>query len=227
MKNHIRVLSVDDLPVIREGIVAVINGQPDMQVEAQASNGREAVECFVRHRPDITLKGLTVAELSASVVHQVNEPLTSMLANAQAAKRWLAAETPNLMEAIASIDRIARDAHAAGRTMGQIHALVKQASLDKREASIPDLISEAVRLVLEDPNMCEVTTQCHCDESLPGVCVAPLAIQEVFIRLISIAIEALENRSPPVVEVLRRLRTSQTASRSDFKCANYTNETEK
>jgi chemotaxis response regulator CheB len=198
MKSHIRVLSVDDLPVIREGIVAVINGQPDMQVEAQASNGHEAVECFVRHRPDITLMGLTVAELSASVVHQANEPLTSMLANAQAAKRWLAAEPPNLMEATASVDRIARDARAAGRTMGQIHALVKQASLDKGKASIPDLTSEAVRLALEG----EVTTQCDCDENLPRVCVAPLAIQEVFIRLISIAIEALENdRSPPVVKV--------------------------
>src|SRR5258707_5733531 len=197
MKSHIRVLSVDDLPVIREGVVAVINGQPDIQVEAQASNGHEAVECFVRHRPDITLMGLTVAELSASVVHQVNEPLTSMLANAQAAKRWLASEAPNLMEAIASIDRIAKDARAASRTMGQIHALVKQASLDKREASIPDLISEAVRLVLEG----EVTTQCHCDENLRRVCVDPLAIQEGFIRLISIAIEALENdRSPPVVK---------------------------
>ena len=177
MKSHIRVLRVDDHPVIREGIVAVINGQPDMQVVAQTSNGPEAVECFVR-------------QLSASVVHQVNEPLTSMLANAQAAKRWLAAEPPNLMEAIASIDRIERDARATGRTMGQIHALVKQASSDKREASIPDMISEAVRLVLEDPNMCEVSIQCHCDENLPRVCVDPLAIQEVFIRLISNAIEA-------------------------------------
>src|SRR5260370_22997364 len=123
----ISVWMVDDIPVTREGVVAVINGQQDIQVEAQASNGHDAVECFVRHRPDITLMGLTVAELSASVVHQINEPLTSMLANAQAAKRWLASEAPNLMEAFASIHPIASDARAASPTMGQITALRKQA----------------------------------------------------------------------------------------------------
>ena len=50
------------------------------------------------------------AELSASIVHQLSQPLTSMLANAQAATRWLAAEPPNLMEAAASVERIGRDA---------------------------------------------------------------------------------------------------------------------
>jgi C4-dicarboxylate-specific signal transduction histidine kinase len=48
----------------------------------------------------------SVAELSASIAHQLSQPLTSMLANAQAAKRWLVAEPQNLTEAIASIDRI-------------------------------------------------------------------------------------------------------------------------
>jgi len=62
MKNRICVLSVDDHPLIREGIATLVNGQPDMQVVAQASNGHETDECFGRHRPDITLMDLRLPD---------------------------------------------------------------------------------------------------------------------------------------------------------------------
>ena len=144
----------------------------------------------------------TVAELSASIVHQLKQPLTSMLANAQAAKRWLAAEPPNLMEAIASMDRIARDTRAAAETVDRIRALFKPARLDKKEASIPAMMSEALRVVLEDPNKREVPIRWCSDENLPKVWVDSLAIQELFINLISNAIEALENnRISPLVKI--------------------------
>ena len=62
--ESIRVLTVDDHQLLREGIAAVIEGQEDMTLVAQASNGREAVESFRRLRPDVTLMDLRMPDMS-------------------------------------------------------------------------------------------------------------------------------------------------------------------
>jgi len=60
----IRVFSVDDQPLIREGIAALINDEPDMRMIAQASNGRDAIEEFRQHRPDVTLMDVRLPDIS-------------------------------------------------------------------------------------------------------------------------------------------------------------------
>jgi len=61
--DRVRILIADDHPVVREGLVALINRRPDMVVVAEVSNGREAVEQFLRHRPDVALLDLRMPEM--------------------------------------------------------------------------------------------------------------------------------------------------------------------
>ena len=66
MQNHpslIRILTVDDHPLLRKGIAALVNGEPDLKLVAEASNGNEAIDAFRSHRPDVTLMDLQMPEV--------------------------------------------------------------------------------------------------------------------------------------------------------------------
>ena len=62
-QNLIRILTVDDHPLLRKGIAALVNPEPDLKLVAEAANGKEAIEAFRSHQPDVTLMDLQIPEL--------------------------------------------------------------------------------------------------------------------------------------------------------------------
>ena len=62
--DPIRVLTVDDHPVLREGIAAILEAEPDIQLAGEASNGKEAIELFRKLKPDVTLMDLQMPDMS-------------------------------------------------------------------------------------------------------------------------------------------------------------------
>ena len=64
IENPIRIMSVDDHPLIRQGIAGLVSAQPDFMLVAEATNGREAVQQFRTHKPDVTLMDLQMPEMS-------------------------------------------------------------------------------------------------------------------------------------------------------------------
>jgi DNA-binding NarL/FixJ family response regulator len=62
--DRIRILAVDDHALLRDGIAALVAGEPDMQLVAEGANGREAIQQFRVHRPDVTLMDLQMPEMS-------------------------------------------------------------------------------------------------------------------------------------------------------------------
>jgi DNA-binding NarL/FixJ family response regulator len=124
----ISVLIVDDHPLLREGIAAVIEGQPDMQVVAEAGTGQEAIDLFCKHRPDVTLMDLVMPAMDgveAIVAIRAQHPqariviLTTYGGDAKALRALKAGASGYLLKSLIRTDLLdaIRSVHAGRRSV--------------------------------------------------------------------------------------------------------------
>jgi PAS domain S-box-containing protein len=151
----------------------------------------------------------TMGQLTASIAHEVNQPIGATLMNAGAARRWLAAQSPNLEAARQAIDRIIDDGKRAGDILSRIRDFSKKAG-QKEEVEINEAILEIMRLTRAAVSDHGVVVKTQLSKGLPRILGDRVQLQQVILNLIMNAIEAMGEVSEGSRELL--VSTSQAES---------------
>ncbi len=133
----------------------------------------------------------TVGELTASIAHEINQPLAAVVTNANASLRWLSRDSPDLGEACEAIRRIIRDGNRAGEVISRVRALFKKASTTKERLDINQAIEEVIILTESEARRNKVVLLKELAAELPPVLGDRVQLQQVLVNLILNAIEAM------------------------------------
>jgi len=147
----------------------------------------------------------SLAELSASIAHEINQPLQAIVANGHASLRWLDAKPPNIEKAIRTAQRVVRDGNDAAEVVGRIRALFKHAAPAKVDLDVNLLIVQVPTLMAEEVQGSGLCLEIELDEDLPKIRADAVQIQQVIVNLVRNAIEAMvETRRNPLLIRSRR-----------------------
>src|ERR1700688_906089 len=162
---------------------------------------KRAEEELIRAQRELArvARATTLGELTASIAHEINQPLGAMVANGNAGLRWLDRPTPDVDEARAAFTRIVRDGRRAGEVIESIRAMFKNVDQEKTPIDINKLVRDTLGLMLGELRANNMSVQTKLDDHLPDVRGNRVQLQQVILNLIRNAIEAMNsvtNRAP-------------------------------
>jgi PAS domain S-box-containing protein len=133
----------------------------------------------------------TMGQLTASIAHEVNQPITAAVTYALAARRWLSAAPANLHEVDDALSFIVKEGNRAGEVVGRIRALIRKAPARKDAVAINDAILEVVAISRTEAANHGVSVRTQLAEGLPAIQGDRVQLQQVLLNLIINAIEAM------------------------------------
>ena len=133
----------------------------------------------------------TIGELTASIAHEVNQPLTGIVTNGNACLRWLGAAPPNLEEAHQSVNRIIRDGKRAAEIIARIRALVRRTETQMSAMDLNEAVREVAQIVEPEARRNGVEMDLNLVSDLPRIQGDRVQLQQVMLNLMINAIEAM------------------------------------
>ena len=136
---------------------------------------------------------ITLGELTATIAHEVKQPLSAMVTNGNACLQWLAKQPPNLSEARQAAEGLVKAGYRAGEVIERIRALIGGSPTRKERFNLNEMIVEAVALTQVEVEQHNVLLQVQLSEELPPVPGDRIQLQQVILNLLVNAIEAMRD----------------------------------
>jgi PAS domain S-box-containing protein len=174
---------VNDAPDNLEFVGAVMDVTATKRAEEQLNLARAELAHVTR----VT----TMGELTATIAHEVSQPLTGLVSSGNACLRWLAADPPNLEAARRAVERIVNDGSRAGEVISRIRAMVRKSPPRRDQLNINDTIMEVIALIRSELQQNGISLRAELSNDLPLVLGDRIQLQQVILNLIVNAIEAM------------------------------------
>jgi len=135
---------------------------------------------------------VSVATFASSIAHEVNQPVAAIMANSEAALRWLAKDPPNLDEVRAAIERITRDACRTSAVVGRTRGMLTKDMSRRQPVDLNVLVQEALAFTELQRKRLSIKIEADFAPQLPLVFADPVQIQQVVVNLITNAIDSMK-----------------------------------
>jgi PAS domain S-box-containing protein len=152
----------------------------------------------------------TLGEMTASIAHEVNQPLAAVIANAEACLRWLDRETPDLAAARRSVEWVINDGIRASEVVRRVRALANKADMEKLPLDLNDVVREVIVLVQRELSSHGVLLRTDLAPTLPVILGDRVQLQQVIINLVMNGIEAMQPVTDRPRELVIRSRQDET-----------------
>src|SRR5712664_1354906 len=137
----------------------------------------------------------TMGELTASLAHEIRQPITAALTNAKTCLRWLGRAEPDVQEARETASRIINDVTRAADIISRISLLFKKGALQRELVDVNELIREMIVLLRSEANRYSISIRTELVEDLPKVMADRVQLQQVFMNLMLNGIDAMKGRT--------------------------------
>jgi len=157
-------------------------------------------------------RATTLGELTASIAHEVNQPIAAVVTNANACLRWLKGEIPNLDKVREAAERIIRDGNRASDVIIRIRTLLKGGDSDHKQVEINDVIREVTALAQGTVDLHRASLQTDLASHLPPIWGDRVQLQQVLLNLVANALDAMDTVSdrPRIVRICSDRNQTET-----------------